>query len=225
MGRTIETKESQERACSTGMQSISHNNVLVVQNQARFAALNPFTCSNGTGDAMDANNGTRIGDQITLKGLSVKMMLENPVDRSNVYYRIMLIKCAKGDTIDRTTPFKNDSANKLMDVINTERFTIIAQKIVNLKTSNAVGVSVGLTGIPAAATNAGIATKLVTMWISGSKFGKNGNVQYENLSAAQVKFYDYRFVMLCYDWNGTPQDINAVGKLNDLIAKMYFKDA
>jgi hypothetical protein len=35
--------------------------------------------------------------------------------------------------------FKNDSTNKMMDVINMERFKIITQRVVNLRSSNVVG--------------------------------------------------------------------------------------
>jgi hypothetical protein len=63
------------------------------------------------------------------------------------------------------------------------------------------------------------------MWIPGAKFGRGENLQYENASASQLKFYDYRICILCYDWFGTPQDANTVGKLNDLITTIYFKDA
>ena len=58
------------------------------------------------------------------------MFVENSLGRARVYYRIMLIKGAKADTFDRTTIFKGDSTNKTMDVVNTERFTVIAHKIV-----------------------------------------------------------------------------------------------
>ncbi len=152
------------------------------------------------------------------------MFLENPIDRCNTHYRIMVLRGAKGETFSRDTLFKNDSDNKMMDVINAERFTIVTQKIVNLKTSNGTSSSIGLTGVPGNVVNAGMTTRLVTMWIPGTKFGKGGNIQYENQSTLQVKFYDYRICILCYDWYGTPQDANAVGKLNDCITKLYFKD-
>jgi hypothetical protein len=87
------------------------------------------------------------------------------------------------------------------------------------------GITVALNGQPSDVAHAGIASRLVTMWIPGSKFGRGGVVQYENASSSQVKFYDYRICILCYDWLGTPQDLNTVGKVNDLIATMYFKDA
>jgi hypothetical protein len=226
IGRTVETKESQERANSGILiQEIKHNNTLVVQNQTRSLPLNPFTLGAGIGDPMNENSGARIGDQVTLKGLSIKMFLENPIDRSNTYYRIMLIKGAKGENFDRANLFKGKSPNKMMDVINTERFTIISQKIVNLKASNGTSGSISLTGVPGAVVHVGTATRLVTMWIPGGKFGRNGNLQYENGSSTQLKFYDYRIVILCYDWFGTPQDANTVGKLNDLITTLYYKDA
>jgi hypothetical protein len=70
INRNVETKESQERACTNlTIQNCPHNNILLVQNVARSATLNPFTLSNGTDDPMDANSGSRIGDQITLKGM------------------------------------------------------------------------------------------------------------------------------------------------------------
>jgi hypothetical protein len=227
IGRTVETKESQERAnTGTQIQEVPHNNILLLKNQTRAnAVFNMFTMDNGTGDPMASNTGSRIGDQIQLKGVSIKMFLENPIDRSNTYYRIMVIRGAKGETFTRETLFKGKSANKMMDVINTERFSIVAQKIVNLKSANGTASAIGLTGIPGNAVNAGTATRLVSMWIPGTKFGRNGNIQYESGSAVQVKFYDYRIVILCYDWFGTPQDANNVGKVNDLIATLYYKDA
>ena len=73
--------------------------------------------------------------------------------------------------------------------------------------------------------NAAIGTKVFKMWIPGRKFGTYGSVQYENASTTQVKFYDYRLVILAHDWYGTPQDVNNVGKINELYCKIYFKDA
>jgi hypothetical protein len=178
INRNVETKESQDRTCtSLVMQNCVHNNILLVQNITRNSVLNPFTIDNGTGDPMVANSGSRIGDQITLKGMSVKMMLENPIDRCNSHYRIMLIKGAKGETFSRDTLFKGDSTNKLMDMINTECFTIIAQKIVNLKTSNGTSDSLGLTGVPGLVSNTGIPTKL----ISRVSFGDTNHVHTSSL--------------------------------------------
>jgi hypothetical protein len=94
-----------------------------------------------------------------------------------------------------------------------------------LRVSGVTSSSIGLTGVPGNAVNGGTATRLVNMWIPGTKFAKSGIIQYENASVSQVKFYDYRICILCYDWFGTSQDANTIGKLNDMIVKIYFKDA
>jgi hypothetical protein len=85
---------------------------------------------------MSGSDRRRVGDELTINGITIKLFLENPVDRSNTHYRIMLSRGAKGETFDRSTIFKGNSNNKMMDVINTERFSIVAQKIVNVKVSN-----------------------------------------------------------------------------------------
>lgn len=222
--RMIETKEGSQKS---GVNvSLPHNNITVVQNSAG-GALNIFATGNSATDPMDRNTGARIGDQINVKGVMVKAFFENALQRNRVYYRVMLLRGAKGETFDRSTIFKNDSDNKMIDQINTERFTIVAQKVFSITGINGVANLVGTNGEPLISSNTAIAaqgTKTIKMWIPGIKFGRNGNIQYENLSA-QVKFYDYRICILVYDWYGTPQDINNVGKINELYTKVYFKDA
>jgi len=72
--------------------------------------------------------------------------------------------------------------------------------------------------------NAGIATKVFSATIPGRKFGRSGVIRYEN-GSVQVKFYDYVPVFVVYDWLGTLQDTNIVGKINEGYSKIYFKDA
>lgn len=50
-------------------------------------------------------NAERVGDDVNLRGVSCKMMLELSVGYSNVTVRIMIIKSAKGDTPTRDTLF------------------------------------------------------------------------------------------------------------------------
>lgn len=219
----IETKECQRR---TNVDvSLYHNNVNAVLDSTG-ANLNPFLCNTGANDPMGRNDGNRIGDRISVKGLLIRAFFENALGRAKVYYRVMLLRVPKGDLVDRTTVFKNDADNKMIDQVNTERFTIIAQKIFNISASNLAPASVipNINGVPSGGTPAGIATKTFKMWIPGRKFGRNGTIQYEN-ATNQVKFFDYRLVIVVYDWYGTPQDINAVGKINELYTKVYFKDA
>lgn len=217
----VETKEGQWGSVTN--YPLAHNAVYVVNNSTG-TVLNPFTTYQGTGDPMDKNNAMRIGDQIFVKGLRIVAFLENALVRPKVYYRMMLIKCAKGDTIDRTTLFKGDSGNKMIDVVNTERFTIIWQKVFNIESSNGGPAAVDLAGQITSGTAAGQGARIIRAWIPGRKFGRNGVVQYENGSSTQTKFFDYRLVFVTYDWFGTPQDTNNVGRINELFTKLYYKD-
>jgi len=222
--RSIETKEAAHRITNV---QVAHNNVTVFNNTGG-GIFNPFEMLQGTGDIMTVN-GNRIGDKITLKGMLFRFMVEGSLGRSKVYFRFMLVKCAKGDTINRDTLFKQVSGNKMIDQINTERFTIVAQKTLNVSAPNnvALGLTAPLTnGVPSTGTVAGITgNRIFTMYVPGKRFGRGGNVTYENASTTQVKFYDYRLCCVAYDWYGTPQDVNNVGFINDGFVKLYFKDA
>lgn len=220
--RMIETKEAQ-RVGNINV-GLPHNDVANI-NDSVVGPLNPFNITQGAGDPMSQSTGNRIGDSIAVKGLTIKAFFENALGRARVYYRIMLVKCAKGDVPTRAVLFKNDSNNKMMDIVNTERFTILAQKTFTINASNPAPLTVGLTGVPATATPAGLATKLVTMWIPGRKFGRDGVVQYLSDSSSDLKFFDYRIAVVAYDWYGTPQDVNTVGRINEIFTKLYFKDA
>lgn len=221
--RMIETKESQR--VSNINAGLAHNNVHIPQDSTATGNLNPFLLAFGTADPMAQGMGNRVGDSIAVKGLTIKAFFENALNRARVYYRIMLLKCAKGDVPTRAVLFKNDSNNKMMDIVNTERFTILAQKIFTIETFNNAPTGVGATGVPTGGTAAGNGTKLISMWVPGAKFGRGGVVQYHSDSTADLKFFDYRLAVVAYDWFGTPQDNNEVGRINELFTKLYFKDA
>lgn len=214
--RMIETKETTRTVRNV---NITHNNIGVLN-------INPFLNGNVSDDPMSQNTGSRVGDQINVRGLLVKAFLQNQDQRAKVFFRIMLVRSAKGDTPTRATLFRNCSDNKMIDLINTERFTIMAQKTFNVTSSNNVASSVTVTtGVPATATVGGIGTRTFNMWIPGVKFGRQGRVTYENGSNGQVKFFDHHVVVLCYDWYQTFQDSNNVGFVNECYTKLYFKDA
>jgi len=224
--RTIETKENQwKTAVNLGM---AHNNVSIVNATGNgWPFMNPFQMSNGNQDQdMTNGGGQRIGDEINVQRVTYTFFLENALNRSKVYYRFMLVKCAKGDLPTRTTLFKGNADNKMIDTINTERFSVLYQKIVNVSPVNAPPIAVATPGTAIGATDtAGIATRIMRVSIPGKKFGRSGLIKYENLSNAQVKFYDYVPLFVCYDWYGTLQDVNQVGRINEGYCKCYFKDA
>jgi len=216
LSRTIETKE--------GTRKIT--NIQMPHNQLTVFTLNPFESTSGTGDPMVAGTMQRIGDSIHVQSITFKCFVEASLGRSKVYFRFMLLKCAKGDTPTRGTLFEESCDNKMIDTIHTERYTVVASKTFNVSAPNLTAATVGLTGLPATAGVAGITgNRVFTMRIPGRKFGRNGVVTYENQQGGQVKFFDYKLVCVAYDWYGTPQDVNNVGFINDGYTKIYFKDA
>lgn len=226
--RMIETKEG---GLKTGTNiSLPHNQIYIVKTSGG-GDLNPFVCITGTSDVMGDAIAQRVGDAVSCRGILFKAYFENALQRSRVHYRIYLVRMAKGDTLTRATFFKNNCGNKIIDQINTERYTIVASKKFTINVTNAAPSNVSATGVAeesAAYPYAGIGTKAFSMWVPGRKFGRDGYIKYEN-NTAQVKFYDYKFVIMAYDWFGTPDDIagvfNNVGKLNEGYCKMYYKDA
>lgn len=221
--RTIETKEGRIVFPSGTNIGLPHNNMVIIRDDLIYSF-------NGNADPM-AGNPQRIGDKITIKGLKIKLFIQNQAQRPRVYYRFMVVKHAKGDVPSRATLFKGLCGNKMLDVVNTERYTILKQQIVTVQTGPAHAWTTASVpgGYPESGNNAstivgGVGTKIIDMWIPGRKFGRGGVVQYENESS-QPKFFNYTLVCLAYDWFGTPQDINNVGAVSDGFVNMHYQDA
>jgi len=230
--RHVETK----RSCFStgdGLQ-IFHNNFLVLDNHI-------LKTTQGTADPTTVDTANRIGDKITVKGVSLKFMIEMNERYSDVTYRILIVRSAKGDTPTTASLFNGLSANKMLDTLNKERYTVVFQKYYKLK-SPGLGVSdhtgstteVGTTVPPsgagifygsgsAGATNQiSRATKICKIWIPGTKFARNGVITYEN-GASQVKFYDYHVMLYAYSNYSTNTDWY-VARVNDYISQLYFTD-
>lgn len=225
--RTIETKQAQWKSV-TNVQ-LPHNDVYIVQTSASGGGdLNPLKTATGVDDPMGANQGFRIGDEIALKGMQIVMFLENALGRSKVYYRVMLVKCPRAIAPTLLGGlYQGNSANKMIDTLNSEKFTICWQKTVNIQCANSAPLTIlpNVNGVPSTATPAGIGSRIVRAWIPGSKFGRNGILKYEDMTSTLPKFFDYKLVIVCYDWFGTPQTVNNVGVLNECYTKIFFKDS
>lgn len=125
----------------------------------------------------------------------------------------------------------------MLDGFNTERYTIVFQKTFKITVRNLAttgGQVLYTAGTQASGqynidttTNAVIsrATRIVRVWIPGSKLTKNGKLQYEDASTTQVKFYDYNLVLYAYSNYSTLQDIFYVSRVNDYIKTLYYTDA
>ena len=219
----IETKTS----CTSSPDGteIFHNNFVTLNSallKTTYGAYDPEAGS-------DLN---RIGDKVNLRGVKIKAMVELNERYSDVTFRLMVIKAARGDTPTRATLFNNLSGNKMLDTINRERYTILHQQYFKLKAPN-TGTQGGEPTLPPApgfnyANDGDIrlsrATKIISAWIPGKKFVRSGIVQYEN-NSQNPKFFDYHAVLYAYSNYSTDQDIWYVGRVNDYIQVMYYKDA
>lgn len=229
LSRKLEVKMSTK--VSPGRLNVTHNNFIELENAGTF-----FNTSQGTGDPM-TGSGQRIGDEITVKGIMFKMMLELDIRYSDVTARIILVKSAKGDVPTRATLFAGVVGNKMLDNFNRERYTIMAQKYVKLKAPNTGTYGPEVGSVIPLVENYGFnraqdgdtilsrSTKMVKFYIPGAKFGRNGNIKYENGSTTQTKFFDYTLVIYAYSNFTTNQDIVNVLIVNDYYKQIYYTDA
>ena len=117
----------------------------------------------------------------------------------------------------------------MLDTINKERYTVLAQKWVkitapNQSTTGSLNVSSGINDASSADIKLSRATKIVKMWIPGKRFTKSGIITYEN-GTEQVKFFDYHVLVYAYSNYSTLQDLHEVGRINDYIQTLYYKDS
>lgn len=225
LDRNIETKRSCQS--TTDGQEIWHNNFVSLDSTL-------LQTSQGVQDPSYSATNNRIGDKINIRGVSLKGMVEMNERYTDVTIRILVVRSAKGDTPTRTTLFNGLSGNKMLDTINTERYSVLASKLVKMRpgglgTTGAqyqavIGQDSGVyldTGGKAANSRV---TKIWKMWIPGKKFTKGGVLTYED-NTGQAKFFDYHVLMYAYSNYSTLQDVYYVARNNDYIKQMYFKDA
>jgi len=190
--------------------------------------------SQGTADPAASFQSNRVGDEIYFKGIQIKMMLELNERYSDVSYRIMLVKAARGDNPNTSGVFWNNlSANRMLDTVNTERYTILFSKWGKIKAGNdgAITPSSGfLTGgglFDAGGANTRLysrATKLESFNLS-PKIMKLGKITYDAGGLVQ-KFFDYYLVIYSYSNYSTSDALGFnVLRVNDYVRTMYYTDS
>jgi hypothetical protein len=127
MDMHVETKTSCQSS-NDGVE-IFHNNFIT-------RSTNLLSTSQGSEDPAAGVIRNRIGDQIFLKGISIKMMLELNERYSMATFKIFVVKASRGDTPTKLTLFNNLSGNKMIDTINTERYSILLSKTVVIRQSS-----------------------------------------------------------------------------------------
>jgi len=173
MTKTIETK-SGVRQITDGTEYL-HNTLYIVNNTF-------MQTGQGLQDS-ESTTGNRIGDQISLVGVSFKMMLELNERYSDVTFRLFVIRSAKGDTPTTATLWQGASGNKMLDTFNTERFSVLHSQYVKLTARNQGNTpnliqEVG-SGYQVGPNVISRATKIVKFFVPGKKFTRSGIIQYE----------------------------------------------
>ena len=220
----IETKQSNTTS-PDGVQ-IKHNDFVTLTTKV-------LKTTEGVQDPTIFNSLNRIGDKINVKGVKIKMMVELNERYSDVTFRLLLVRCARGDTPTRATLFNGLSGNKMLDTINKERYTVLFQKYFKIKapnqsTTGAIdvggGAGSGFNYANDGDTRLSRATRMVSAWIPGKKFSRTGVITYNN-ATEDPKFFDYHVLLYAYSNYSTLQDIWEIGRVNDYIQTLYFKDA
>lgn len=232
--KEAETKNSQSDI--SDYQQIEHNSF------KNIFPNNILATTPGVNDPTSGNTQNRIGDKITLLKCQIKMMLELNERYSDVTYRIIVTKSARGDTPTINTLFKGLSGNKMLDEINYEKYSVIYQKWGKIKAPNlSVGgapsqtATVVPTGVYFAADDPKAnyqsrATRIVVINIPGSKFAKGGVIQYEGPANSTLqKFFDYNVFVYAYSNYSTaaPTSVTAgynVLAVNDAFVRLFYKD-
>jgi len=160
------------------------------------------------------------------------MMLELNERYSDVTFRMMVVRSAKGDTPTNTTLWNGASGNKMLESFNTERFTILHSKYIKMRAPNmavngqAPGNQITVSGFTVGTTveQQSRATRIVRFNVPGKRFARNGILQYEN-GTVQTKFFDYHFIIYAYSNFSTSELLGFnVGRLNDCFITLHYKD-
>jgi len=218
--KMLETKKS--ISSNSDGTELGHNGILV-----RSSSL--LATTQGLTDPQTSAIQNRIGDRITLSGLSVKCMFELNERYSMATFRIFIVKSAKGDTPTSSTLWNGISANKMIDTFNKERFTILASKRFTIKQSStgmdADGIQTIGGGFAEGIPTISRATKIVGLWVPANKLIRGKTLTYENASN-QPKFYDYHLIYYAYSNYSTSPTLGFnVGRINDEVIQLYYKDA
>jgi len=217
--KMLETKHS--LTTNTDGVEIGHNNMLV-----RSSVL--LTTSQGSADPQGSLL-NRVGDKITLTGLSVKCMFELNERYSMATFRIFIVKSAKGDVPSSFNLWNGVSANKMIDSFNKERYTILTSKTFTIRQSstgmNPSGVQEIGSGYTIGVPLISRASKIVKLWVPGNKLIKGKTLTYES-GTSQPKFYDYHLIYYAYSNYSTSSGLSYyVGRVNDEVIQLYYKDA
>lgn len=169
----------------------SGENVQLFHNKP-FYQGNMLYTTQGAADNNDLTtaNPCRIGDEILLRNVNLRLWLSNKLDRPNVMYKVALFWYNEGTALSDAVCYFTQQ-NKMLDRYNTEHISIIDQKTIFSKEMYLNG------------TEKFEHSYLCTL--NGNWKGKK--IEYNN-GATTVKKRNIGWLIACYDAYGTLQTDN-----------------
>ena len=177
-----------------------------------------LTTNQGIGDADTGlnNYASRVGNEIILRGLSMKLWLANKLDRPNVMYKIIVYRYKIDGSYSNPPYLSQGTSNYMIRDLDTDQFKILKVKYVNLN----VGLSAtsGATGWGSSGLIGKEAHKIVKFWIPF----KNQKYRYKSDGSGFGAYWDIGLSITTYDSYGTLTTDNIASYA--LSHKLYFKD-
>lgn len=172
----------------------------------------------GVGDADTGltNYACRVGNEIVLRGLSIKLWIANKLDRPNVMYRIIIFRYRSDTTIGSAYKTQGTSNYMIRDVDN-DKITVIKSKLFNVQTGFSGAASATA---PGQGWNiyAKEAHKYIKFWVPF----KNLKLRYKDDNSGSTKYTDIGMSIVPYDSYGTLETDNIASYA--ISHKLYFKD-
>lgn len=198
------------KTCETKYYTSSSENQQLYHNGGAANAYN--WAGNMLGTVVSNNQGGRIGDEVWPVGLSLKLWLSNKADRPNVMYRILIV-ASPPDTYSMASPtglFKGSIGNKMLDYVDTDRYTI--------KYSKLVQPFAGDYSLESGATNKEH-SRMLNIWIP-----IKGKIQYAQDTGTLPKYqkHIWSLIVIAYDAFGSLTTDNIASF--SLMYRFYFKD-
>ena len=230
MNKQLETKHVIENF-PDGRQ-FTHMSVTVLDNRPYYSTQG-ITNPNGAADSAIAST-ARIGDMVLAKGVRYRMFVENNERFAQVKHRFMFVRGPFGGLAPSiTTLFMGRSDNKLIDDINTSRFTILYDKTHTIYNSGLIAspvtqiqdviTAVGLGTYSSANVSTQPGCRVITIYIPYAKNNKPKALHYTADATGDPKDFAYYLLYLPYVVQNTSTTLN-VCKLNDMNKVFYFKD-
>lgn len=159
---------------------------------------NFLSCKQGVADDESGVSGSqinRIGDEIMLKNINVRLWISNKDDRPNVMYKAYLFWYDPDASLSDAYCFFQ-AQNKMLDRVNTEVLSVIDSKTIFSGPSYSTGVS---------SVGGSAKERSQLMTLNGSYKGKK--IKYDE-GGTVPKFKTIGLCVVCYDSFGTLQTDN-----------------